>query len=179
VRIRILIKSAAEPCVCYLPTITTVQATADPEQGAVVYSRDKYPIVIVEGIYTLLDDGEWEGLPQMYDMRIFVNSDLEKCIARLKIRNRCIPGCVAVLYLVPGYLFRRPLHRASHREPLMFLSRTHSRSRCLSFLARFRSLALSFLARFRSLVLSCLARIRSLALSVPRPFHLAHTCMLS
>merc|ERR1711924_133217 len=66
-------------------------ATADPEEGAVVFERSKQ-IVIVEGIYTLLDTDKWAGLPLLYNLKIFVDSDIEKCIARLKIRNRCIPG---------------------------------------------------------------------------------------
>ena len=39
-----------------------------------------------------LDTEEWAGLPALYDLKIFVDSDVEKCIERIKIRNRCIPG---------------------------------------------------------------------------------------
>jgi hypothetical protein len=34
----------------------------------------------------------WEGTSDLFDLRIFIASDVDKCIDRLKIRNKCIPG---------------------------------------------------------------------------------------
>jgi len=44
--------------------------------------------VIVEGNYLLL----WPEVRALFDLTIFLDLDLEKAIARLKVRNRCIPG---------------------------------------------------------------------------------------
>ena len=60
-------------------------ATADPEEGAVVFDRGKHSIVIVEGIYTLLNDNEWAGLASTFNFRIFVDSDLEKCTSSFPV----------------------------------------------------------------------------------------------
>ena len=59
--------------------------------------RESFPchlpqIVIVEGLYLLYDKGSHEGVSKLWDVSIFIESDLEKCIERLKERNKCIPG---------------------------------------------------------------------------------------
>jgi pantothenate kinase len=44
------------------------------------------------GLYLLHSSHGWEGTSDLFDLRIFIASDVDKCIDRLKIRNKCIPG---------------------------------------------------------------------------------------
>lgn len=67
-------------------------AKGDPEEGKHIFVRDKHEIVICEGIYLLHDNDGWENIQRYFDWTIFIDSDLEACLARLKERNKCIPG---------------------------------------------------------------------------------------
>jgi pantothenate kinase len=49
-------------------------------------------IAIFEGLYLLYDKDNHAGVSKFWDFSIFIESDIEKCIARLKERNKCIPG---------------------------------------------------------------------------------------
>lgn len=67
-------------------------AKGDPEPDAHTFRRSEHKIVICEGLYLVHDDHGWEGINSLFDMTIFISSDVDVCIDRLKIRNKCIPG---------------------------------------------------------------------------------------
>jgi pantothenate kinase len=65
-------------------------AKGDPEPGVHVYERAKHKVVIVEGLYLLRED--WGLLEGVFDKKVFLDADVDRCIEALKVRNRCIPG---------------------------------------------------------------------------------------
>lgn len=67
-------------------------AKADPEPDTHIFDRNHHKIVLCEGLYLLHDQDGWEDIAGMFDYTIFMNSDLDICIERVKIRNQCIPG---------------------------------------------------------------------------------------
>ena len=67
-------------------------AKADPEPDTHIFDRSIHKVVLCEGLYLLHDQDGWEDIAGMFDYTIFMNSDLETCIERVKIRNQCIPG---------------------------------------------------------------------------------------
>ncbi|GKZ01288.1 putative kinase [Mayamaea pseudoterrestris] len=67
-------------------------ARADPEPDTHVFDRHVHKVVICEGLYLLHDSDGWESVPGMFDLRIFMEADLDSCMERIKIRNQCIPG---------------------------------------------------------------------------------------
>mmetsp|Transcript_1305 Transcript_1305/g.1564 ORF Transcript_1305/g.1564 Transcript_1305/m.1564 type:complete len:138 (+) Transcript_1305:160-573(+) len=81
----------------YLPGFD--HAVGDPVENAHCFIRADHKIVIMEGLYLLHKGtkGGWdkECIPDMFDYSIFIESDLEACIDRLKTRNKCIPGYTA------------------------------------------------------------------------------------
>ncbi|GMH87145.1 hypothetical protein TrVE_jg6882 [Triparma verrucosa] len=62
-------------------------AKGDPFEGEHVYKNED--VVIVEGLYLLSE--EWD-VKEMFDLTIFIDADIDKCMERLKIRNKVIPG---------------------------------------------------------------------------------------
>jgi pantothenate kinase len=64
----------------------------DPEPDRHVFDRNQHDVVICEGLYLLHNRYGWEGVCKFFDLTIFLNSDVDVCIERVKIRNRCIPG---------------------------------------------------------------------------------------
>ena len=68
-------------------------AKGDPEQKKYIFNREVHNIVICEGLYLLLNHEHWCGKVQnMFDLSIFIDADIDKCMSRLKERNKCIPG---------------------------------------------------------------------------------------
>lgn len=67
-------------------------ADGDPKQDAHEFNRDLHKIVIFEGLYLLHDENGFEEVSNKFDFSIFIDADLELCMRRLKIRNKCIPG---------------------------------------------------------------------------------------
>lgn len=67
-------------------------AQGDPVPNQHTFTRKKHKIVIVEGIYLLHDDDGWEPMKRLFDWTIYIDADVNACIERLKIRNKCIPG---------------------------------------------------------------------------------------
>lgn len=67
-------------------------ARGDPEPDQHVFERSKHDIVIAEGLYLLHDKDGWEHIQKFLDWTIYIESDVDECVARLKERNKCIPG---------------------------------------------------------------------------------------
>ena len=67
-------------------------AVADPRPHAYAFERRNHRVVICEGLYLLHDDDGWESINDYFDMTIFVNANVDVCVDRLKVRNKCIPG---------------------------------------------------------------------------------------
>ena len=67
-------------------------AKGDPEVDQHRFNRSSHQIVICEGIYLMHDDHGWEDIKSYFDWTIYIDADVDKCIARLKERNKCIPG---------------------------------------------------------------------------------------
>lgn len=67
-------------------------AHGDPKEGEHLFERSKHQVILCEGLYLLHDQDGWESTKDLFDYSIFVNADVDACIERLKIRNKCIPG---------------------------------------------------------------------------------------
>lgn len=67
-------------------------ALGDPTPDQHTFHRNEHDVVIVEGIYLMHDGDGWETVRDMLDFTIYIEADIDTCIDRLKIRNRCIPG---------------------------------------------------------------------------------------
>lgn len=63
----------------------------DPESGIHTFHRDQHSVVICEGLYLLHQDNGWD-LQDCFDYSIFIDTDVDKSMSRLKTRNTCIPG---------------------------------------------------------------------------------------
>ena len=63
----------------------------DPEPNSHAFDRKSHQLVLCEGLYLLHDDHGWEDLPP-FDFSIYIHSDIDKAVERLKVRNQCIPG---------------------------------------------------------------------------------------
>lgn len=67
-------------------------ARGDPEHDAHAFCRENTNIVLVEGLYLLHDKDGFDTLWEIFDLSIFVSADIDDCVGRLKVRNKCIPG---------------------------------------------------------------------------------------
>ena len=67
-------------------------SVGDPEPDFYQFIRSQHKVVICEGLYLLYGCGDWENIDKLFDYRIFIDANIDKCIERLKIRNKCIPG---------------------------------------------------------------------------------------
>jgi pantothenate kinase len=67
-------------------------ARGDPEENAHAFRRGHHKIVICEGLYLLHDDNGWDQISECFDLSIFVDANVDTCMDRVKIRNKCIPG---------------------------------------------------------------------------------------
>eukprot|EP00418_Pyrodinium_bahamense_P002863 CAMPEP_0179011910 /NCGR_PEP_ID=MMETSP0796-20121207/920_1 /TAXON_ID=73915 /ORGANISM="Pyrodinium bahamense, Strain pbaha01" /LENGTH=344 /DNA_ID=CAMNT_0020707329 /DNA_START=1 /DNA_END=1038 /DNA_ORIENTATION=- len=67
-------------------------AVGDPTPGGVRFERQRHSIVLVEGLYLLHDADNWEGTAEVFDRTIYIEADIEQCVARVKERNKVIPG---------------------------------------------------------------------------------------
>ena len=70
-------------------------AVGDPKEDEHTFVRAEHQVVIVEGLYLLHPDDGWGPVGPMFHLSIFVAADIDACVARLKIRNKCIPGYTA------------------------------------------------------------------------------------
>jgi pantothenate kinase len=67
-------------------------AKGDPEPDQHVFDRRHHDVVICEGLYLLHDEDGWSDIKELLDFSIFMESDVDICVERVKIRNQCIPG---------------------------------------------------------------------------------------
>lgn len=67
-------------------------AKGDPEKEKHTFVRNQHKIVICEGIYLMHQDDGWDEIKNYFDWTIYISVDVDKCIDRLKERNKCIPG---------------------------------------------------------------------------------------
>ena len=67
-------------------------AVGDPEENAHKFLRNQHNVVICEGLYLLHDSDGWENCRDFFDLNVFVDANVDKCMDRLKVRNECIPG---------------------------------------------------------------------------------------
>lgn len=66
-------------------------AVGDPTPNEHTFLRGAHKVVLCEGLYLLHDEDQWD-LHECFDYTIFIESDVDLCMDRLKIRNKCIPG---------------------------------------------------------------------------------------
>lgn len=83
------IRNGDEPMI-KLPAFN--HSRGDPEPDTHIFARDQHKIVLCEGLYLLHKDHGWEEIAKVFDLTIFLNTPLETCLERVKIRNQCIPG---------------------------------------------------------------------------------------
>ena len=62
----------------------------DPVEGEHTFVRSKHRVVLLEGLYLLVE--EFVQDPSVFDLKVYIDADLDKCIEALKVRNLCIPG---------------------------------------------------------------------------------------
>eukprot|EP00980_Cylindrotheca_fusiformis_P003365 scaffold747_cov120-Cylindrotheca_fusiformis.AAC.21 len=67
-------------------------AKGDPEKDQYTFNRDEHSVVICEGIYIMHQGDGWEDIKNYFDYTIYIGIDVDTCVARLKARNKCIPG---------------------------------------------------------------------------------------
>jgi len=67
-------------------------AKGDPEEDKHTFIRSEHSIVIAEGIYLMHQANGWERIKSFFDYIIYIKIDVDTCVARLKERNKCIPG---------------------------------------------------------------------------------------
>lgn len=67
-------------------------AVGDPKEGQHIFQRAQHRVVIVEGLYLLHEGHGWASVRDWFDLSIFIEADVDLCVERLKVRNKCIPG---------------------------------------------------------------------------------------
>eukprot|EP00435_Cladocopium_sp_Y103_P071879 s873_g38.t1 len=67
-------------------------AIGDPVDDVLCFERSLHRIVLVEGLYLLQQQDGWGSLAALFDYKIYLEADLEESIARVKERNKAIPG---------------------------------------------------------------------------------------
>ena len=84
------IRNHTEETIVKLPGFD--HSKGDPEPEAHIFDRERHEVVICEGLYLLHDKDGWEDIASLFDLKIYMEQDLETCLERVKIRNRVIPG---------------------------------------------------------------------------------------
>jgi pantothenate kinase len=67
-------------------------SVGDPEDDAHIFVREGHRIVITEGLYLLHEEQGWKDVRDYFDYSVFVDADIDVSMARLKERNKVIPG---------------------------------------------------------------------------------------
>jgi pantothenate kinase len=84
------IKNGNEEATIYIPGFD--HAIGDPEPNKHCFIRQQHKVVLCEGLYLLHDKDGWDHVSKLLDYTIYITANLDACIARLKERNKCIPG---------------------------------------------------------------------------------------
>uniref|UniRef100_A0A7I4B793 Phosphoribulokinase/uridine kinase domain-containing protein n=1 Tax=Physcomitrium patens TaxID=3218 RepID=A0A7I4B793_PHYPA len=72
-----------------------------------IYVSPKHKVVLVEGNYLLMEEGEWIGLQNLFDERWFVDIDIDKAMKRVELRHIATGKCslseplCCILFLFP------------------------------------------------------------------------------
>ena len=54
------------------------------------FIREEHSVVIAEGLYLLRREEPWTDTSELFDLTIFIESDIDECISRLKVtHNLC------------------------------------------------------------------------------------------
>ena len=71
-------------------------AVGDPTPDQHVFHPSEHSIVLMEGLYLLYDQHQWQDVQQYFDYTIYIQTNtIDECMARVKERNVCIPGYTA------------------------------------------------------------------------------------
>lgn len=114
-----------EECI-FIPGFS--HAEGDPTPNAHCFNRFEHKVVVCEGLYLLHESDGFDNVRDLFDVTIFVDACIDRCMDRLKIRNRCIPG-----YTPEEIEFRvddvdrinaETVHRSSKRAHLVVPSAT-------------------------------------------------------
>lgn len=84
------IQNGMDEKIIKLPAFDHVRG--DPEPDTHIFDRDHTKVLICEGLYLLHDKDGWEQIADIFDLKIFIDTNIDECIERVKIRNQCIPG---------------------------------------------------------------------------------------
>lgn len=60
---------------------------ADPEPDTHAFDRHRHKVVLCEGLWLLHDEDGWQAIGSMFDYSIFMDSDPDVCIERVKVRD--------------------------------------------------------------------------------------------
>lgn len=75
---------------CLIPGFD--HAKGDPTPAEHAFRRAEHRVVVCEGLYLLHPEDGFETVRDLFDLTIFVDASIDRCMDRLKIRNRVIPG---------------------------------------------------------------------------------------
>ena len=65
----------------------------DDTSNAHTFHRNIHEVVICEGLYLLHQKDGWDNIQSdFFDLSIYIHSDINAAVERLKVRNTCIPG---------------------------------------------------------------------------------------
>ena len=65
----------------------------DPTVHQHIFDRNQHSILIMEGLYLLYDQNQWDQIKDYFDYTIFIQThSIDTCMERVKERNVCIPG---------------------------------------------------------------------------------------
>jgi pantothenate kinase len=68
-------------------------AVGDPTIHQHIYDRKQHSILIMEGLYLLYDQNQWDRIKDYFDYTIYIQThSIDTCMERVKERNVCIPG---------------------------------------------------------------------------------------
>ena len=100
----------------------------DPTPNAHCFNRFEHKVVVCEGLYLLHEGDGFDKVRDLFDMTIFVDACIDRCMDRLKIRNRCIPGYTPeeIAHRVDAVdrINAQTVHRSSNRADLVVASAT-------------------------------------------------------
>jgi pantothenate kinase len=106
----------------------------DPEPDTHIFDRRQHKIVLCEGLYLLHSDDGWDEIASIFDLTIFLNTPLEVCLERVKIRNQCIPGYTPEEIVVRTEIVDRAnaMKVVASRERASYIVRTEEASTTLT-----------------------------------------------